>query len=442
MSKDGKRQELYISNLSQMIQKETVSQFNQQDLSKFREFQDLLRELFPHIFDACEFMDFDGSFLLLWRGENSVKRPIMFMNHHDVVPAEGEWLHEPFSAEIVDGKMWGRGTLDTKSGLWGMLQAADELAAEGVVPCRDIYFESGCNEETTGDGADAISRWMQDNDIRLEMSFDEGGMAMYDPIGGADGTFAMVGVGEKGCAEIRFTAQGNGGHASTPGKNTPLVRLGRFMTYVDDSKLFDVELSPTICEMFRRISPYMGKVGKLLKKPEKLKITLSKVLPRISDTANALIQTTVAFTMAEGSDARNVLPAEASVIANVRTSHHQGGESSIEVLRQAAEKFDLKMEILDPGFESGITDYNGTAFELVEKAVKVSLKNVDATVPYIMTGASDSRFFDRVCDQCIRFNPFTITEEQMESIHGINENIDVDTLVPAVDYYRYLMTNC
>ena len=59
-----------------------------------------------------------------------------------------------------------------------------------------------------------------------------------------------------------------------------------------------------------------------------------------------------------------------------------------------------------------------------------------------MTGASDSRFFDRVCDQCIRFNPFTITEEQMESIHGINESLDIDTLVPAVDYYRYLMTNC
>ena len=442
MCNDCKRQERYISNLSKMIQKETVSEFDQQDLSKFREFQDLLRELFPHIFDACEFMDFDGSFVLLWRGENSVKRPIMFMNHHDVVPAEGEWLHEPFSAEIVDGKMWGRGTLDTKSGLWGMLQAADELAAEGFVPDRDIYFESGCNEETSGDGADAISRWMQENDIKLEMSFDEGGMAMYDPIGGADGTFAMVGVGEKGCAEIRFTAKGNGGHASTPGKNTPLVKLGRFMTYVDDGKLFDVELSPTICEMFRRIAPYMGKVGKLLKKPENLRFTLSKVLPRISDTANALIQTTVAFTMAEGSDARNVLPAEASVIANVRTSHHQGGASSIEVLRQAADKFDLEMEILDPGFESGITDYNGTAFELVEKAVKASLKNVDATVPYIMTGASDSRFFDRVCDQCIRFNPFTITEEQMESIHGINENLDVDTLVPAVDYYRYLMTNC
>lgn len=442
MSKDNKRQELYISNLSQMIQKETVSEYGQQVLSKFREFQDLLRQIFPHIFDACEFMDFDGSFLLLWRGNNSVKRPIMFMNHHDVVPAEGEWLHAPFSAEIADGKMWGRGTLDTKSGLWGMLQAADELAAEGFVPDRDIYFESGCNEETSGDGADAISRWMQENNIRLEMSFDEGGMAMYDPIGGADGTFAMVGVGEKGCAEIRFTAKGNGGHASTPGKNTPLVRIGRFMTYVDDNKLFDVELSPTICEMFRRISPYMGKIGKLLKRPEKLKITLSNVLPKISNTANALLQTTVAFTMAEGSDARNVLPAEASVIANVRTSHHQGGESSIEVLRRAAEKFDLEMEILDPGFESGITDYQGTAFELVEKAVAASLKNVDATVPYIMTGASDSRFFDRVCNQCIRFNPFTITEEQMESIHGINECLDIDTLVPAVDYYRYLMTNC
>ena len=442
MSKVNERKELYISNLSKIIQKETVSEFDQQDLSKFREFQEMLKHIFPHIFDVCEFMDFDGSFVLLWRGKNTVKHPIMFMNHHDVVPAEGEWRYPPFSAEIADGKMWGRGTLDTKSGLWGMLQAADELAAEGFVPDRDIYFESGCNEETSGDGADAISRWMQNNDIRLEMSFDEGGMAMYDPIGGADGTFAMVGVGEKGCVEIRFTAKGNGGHASTPGKNTPLVRLGRFMTYVDDGKLFDVELSPTICEMFRRIGPYMGKVGTLLKKPENLKFTLSKVLPRISNTANALIQTTCAFTMAEGSDARNVLPTEASVIANVRTSHHQGCKSSIEVLKQAAEKYDLEMDILDPGFESRITDYNGTAFELVEKAVRASLKNVDATVPYIMTGASDSRFFDRVCDQCIRFNPFTITEEQMESIHGIDENLDIDTLVPAVDYYRYLMTNC
>ncbi len=442
MSEDNSRQEKYLSNLSKIIQKETVSGFNQQDLGKFKEFQDMLRQIFPHIFGVCEFMDFDGSFILLWRGRNTSKLPVMFMNHHDVVPAEGEWLHGPFSADIADGRIWGRGTLDTKSGLWGMLQAADELAAEGFVPDRDIYFESDCDEETSGNGADTISKWMLENNIRLEMSFDEGGMAMYDPIGGADGTFAMVGVGEKGCAEIRFTARGNGGHASTPGKNSPLVRLGRFMTYVDDKKLFDVELSPTICEMFRRISPYMGKVGKLLKKPEKLKWLLSKALPRISNTANALLQTTCAFTMAEGSDARNVLPAEAWVIANVRISHHQGGESSIGVLKKAAEKFDLEMEILDPGFESCITDYNGTAFRLVEEAVRASLKNVDETVPYIMTGASDSRFFDRVCNQCIRFNPFTITEEQMESIHGINENLDIAALVPAVDYYRYLMTNC
>ena len=442
MGEENSRKEKYIFNLSQMIQCETISEQDQKDLTKFRVFQDLLKKLFPSLFDACEFMDFNGSFLLLWKGKSSAKLPIMFMNHQDVVPAEGEWKHPPFSAKVSNGKMWGRGTLDTKGGLWAMLQAADELAAKGFTPDRDIYFESACNEETSGNGADTISKWMLEQGIKLEMSFDEGGMAMYDPIGGAKGTFAMVGVGEKGCAEIRFTAKGSGGHASTPGKNTPLVRLGKFMTFVEKHNLFDAELSPTICEMFRRIGPYMGKIGGLLRNPEKLSLPLTKILPKISDTANALLQTTIAFTMAEGSDGRNVLPAEAWIIANVRFSHHQGGESSIKVLERTAKKFDLEMEILDPGFESGISDFNGTAFKLVEEAVAASMKNVDETVPYIMTGASDSRYYDRVCSQCIRFLPFTITEEQMESIHGINENLDVDTLEPAVDYYKYLIGNC
>ena len=63
------------------------------------------------------------------------------MNHHDVVDVAEGWSHPAFSGEVYDGKLWGRGTLDTKGGLWGMLQAADELAEEGFVPENDIYFD-------------------------------------------------------------------------------------------------------------------------------------------------------------------------------------------------------------------------------------------------------------------------------------------------------------
>ena len=81
------------------------------------------------------------------------------------------------------------------------------------------------------------------------------------------------------------------------------------------------------------------------------------------------------------------------------------------------------------------------AFRLVEEAVAAALPYVDACAPFIMTGGSDARFFGRLCDQCIRFQPLLISDEQMESIHGVNECLDADNLVPAVDYYRYMLTH-
>lgn len=442
MNSVNSRQEKYIDNLSRMIRMETISCYEELQIEKYLKFQNLLKELFPNIFAVCELNEFDGSFLLKWNGKNEDLNPIMFMNHQDVVSADGEWIHDPFGGEVIDGKLWGRGTLDDKGGLWAMLQAADELAAEGYVPQRTIYFESSNTEETTGYGADTISKWMEEQGIVLDMVLDEGGAVMYDPIGGARGTFAAVGVGEKGCAEIKFIARCDGGHASTPGKNTPLVRLGKFMAYVESHNLFDTEMSPTICEMLRRVGGYMGPVSVALKDPKKIRHLLAKVLPRLSNTANALVQTTIAFTMAQGSDARNSIPTVAWVMGNMRYSHHQGQKNSIAAIKKAADKFDLEMEILDPGFESGLSDFNGYGFKLIEQAVKETLPGVDDTIPYIQTGASDSRYFDRVCNQCMRFMPFKISDEQLESIHGINECIDIECLVPAVDFYRYMMQNC
>lgn len=434
------RTERYVSNLSKMIQKETVSHEGQTDKTKFREFHQLLKELFPNLFKVVEFEDFDGSILMIWRGKNKEAKPIMLMNHHDVVEVQGEWKHPAFSGEVAEGKLWGRGTLDTKGGLWGMLQAADELAEEGFVPNVDVYFESACTEETNGAGAEAISKELEKRGLQFSMILDEGGMIMYEPIGGAKGNFAMVGMGEKGWAEIEFIARGNGGHASTPEKDTPLVRLGKFMAEVDSSNLFDVEISPVICEMFKRLAPSVdGFLGKVFAKPELFSPILKKVMPKTSATANALLQTTMAFTMAKGSEARNVIPAEASVIGNMRVSHHQGYANSLAVVKKVAAKYDLEVVELAPAIESPLADYNSEGFKLIEAAISNSFDDV-ATVPYIMTGASDARYMGKLCNNCFRFVPFIIDEQQLESIHGINENVDISTLTPAVDFYKYLIS--
>ncbi len=430
--------EAYAQRLSQLVKCETVSSDSCRDRTKFYKFQELLRSTFPSIFAVCECEDFDGSFLLRWRGEG-LGEPIMLMNHYDVVEAVGEWKYPPFGGVIAEGRVWGRGTLDNKGGLFCMLSAADELASEGFRPAVDVYFVSTCTEECDGSGADKISSLLAERGIRCSLVLDEGGMIVEEPIGGAKGKFAMIGVGEKGCVDLKFIAHSRGGHASTPGRSTPLVRLGKFMAAVEKKRLFKVKISDTVHGMLKCISRTMsGVMRTVLGHSRLLSPLISRVMPSVSDTAGAMLRTTVAFTMASGSQGTNVLPEEAWVVANMRTSHHQGREASIEILRRLAQRYDIETVILDGGFDSPLCDHTSEAFRLLERAVGAVFPTV-ITSPYIMTGASDCRFMSRISDNCLRFAPFIIDDEQMDSIHGRNESVDISALPTAVKFYKYIL---
>ena len=429
----------YAEILSKLIKVETISSRESNDITKFLGFHDVLRETYPNLFAKTECENFDGSLLLKWKGTDSSLDPILLMNHHDVVEASGEWTHPAFSGAIADGRVWGRGTLDTKGGLAMMLQAAEELIKEGFTPRRDVYFVTACTEEIGGEGGDKIAKELKKRNIKFHLVLDEGGMIIYDPIGGADGTFAMIGVGEKGYVDLKFIAKSNGGHASAPGKNTPLVRLGKFMAEAEKAECFDVYMSDTIKEMLSRFSPTMKGVMKTAcSNVNTFKPVLKKVMPMISPAGAALLRTTLAFTMSKGSEGANVIPQEAWVVGNMRFSHHQGKKASVDAITALAKKYDIETVIIDDGIESGITDFKGEAFRFIEKAVNNVFPEYRA-VPYIMNAATDSRYFGIVCDSCLRFVPFKINKQQLDSVHGIDENVDVDTLAPAVDFYRYVI---
>ena len=433
-----KRTAEYAERLSRMIRFETVSKEEETDLARFYGFHALLRELFPHVFGTCEVLEHEGSLLMRWPGKQAGQK-LLLMNHHDVVEATGSWEHPPFSGEIAEGKVWVRGAIDDKGELWAMLQAAEELAAEGFVPEFDIWLETACNEETSGKGADWFSRFLQERGIRFDLVLDEGGMILDEPIGGAKGTFAMIGVGEKGTADLRFTARSAGGHASAPGKDTPLVRLGKFMAAIDRNQIFRAEVPEVICEMLRRLAPTMeGLQAKIMAQPERCRPVLKRVMPALSPMAGAMVSSTLAFTMAHGSEGYNVLPEEAYVIGNLRYSHHEGPEGSLKAIRRVARRYDIEVDVLDPGYPSTITDFRSEGFRAVEQAVRAVFPGV-RTSPYIMTGGSDSRFMSRVSDCCIRFAPFKISAEQLASIHGLNESVDLACLAPAVDFYKYVI---
>ncbi|MBR3334391.1 MAG: M20/M25/M40 family metallo-hydrolase [Clostridia bacterium] len=426
-------------SLARLIRLETVSGPDTSGDAKFHAFRELLKDMFPVLFEHAEYTEFTDGFVLRWQGQDPSAQPDLFMNHHDVVEAGGKWSHGPFSGEIADGRLWGRGALDDKGGLWAMLRAADELIREGYIPRRDIWFSSASTEESTGSGADEISKWFEEKGIRFHLCLDEGGFILSEPINGAKGLFALIGVGEKGCADLKFTARSGGGHASMPPKNSPLVRLGKFMAEADRQQIFEAWMNPAVCEMLRIFAPSMhGQRAEILARPELFSRVLTQALLRLSPSAAALLRTTVAFTMAGGSDGANVLPAEAWVVANMRYSHHQGQQGSFDAIRKLAEKYGLEMEVLDPGSPSRITDYTQDGYAMVSEAVKAVFPGV-TPAPYLLSGASDARFFDRVSDQCLRFLPFFADSSQVASIHGIDENVNLDTLVPAVAFYKYMM---
>ena len=429
----------YAEILSKLVKVETISSRENKDITKFLEFHKLLREIYPNFFNTVECEELNGSLLLKWKGTDSTLKPIMLMNHHDVVEASGEWTYPAFSGTIADDRVWGRGTLDTKGGLAMMLQAAEELIKEGFIPKRDTYFVSSCNEETDGAGCDAISRALKERNIDFYFVLDEGGMIKYDPIGGAKGTFAMIGVGEKACIDLKFVAKSNGGHASAPGKNTPLARLAQFICEAEKAECFEVKMSDTVKETLSRFAPTMSGVMKLAcGNVNAFEPVLKKVMPMISPSGAALLRTTLAFTMSKGSDGSNVIPQEAWVIGNMRASHHQGKKASIEAISDLAKKYDIETVITDDGIESGLADFRGEAFRFIEKAVKSVFPDY-VSVPYVMNAATDSRYFNVVCDNCLRFVPFLIDDQQLDSIHGIDENVDVSTLAPAVDFYKYVI---
>lgn len=433
------RADEYAQTLAKMIRKETISDRYNDDRTKFYEFHELLEELFPNIHNVCEKHVFDGSLLFKWSGKGN-HDPILFMSHHDVVEANGEWEHAPFSGDIDEnGNVWGRGTVDTKASLFCELTAVEELIKEGYVPECDVYIASSCTEEISGQGAPMTVQYLKEQGVKLAYLMDEGGMILEEPVGGVKGIYGVVGVLEKGYGDVKFTAHGTGGHASAPGKNTPLVRLGKFMVDVEKHNPFKKQFNPTAKEMFRRMAPNMVFYMKMIFANMWLfEGLLSKLLSSISAAGGAMIQTTLAFTKAQGSEGFNVLPQEAWVTGNMRYIPHQDSDESIALIAKIAKKYDIETEVIYKDSACPVVDYNGAPFKLVE-AVAAEVYPGVGICPYVMTGGTDAKFYRDISDHCLRFAPLYITDQQYKSIHALNENICKGTLPKGVDFYKMMI---
>lgn len=435
---EDKRSLGYAKKLSEMIQCDTTSHDSVYDYERFAKFHALLKKLFPLVHEHLEKTDLDGNLLFYWRGTHHDK-PIVLMSHQDVVPAEGEWVHEPFSGDIADGKVWGRGASDTKCSVFGFFQAVEELLQEGITPNQDIYLSSSCTEEWAGDGCPKIVAELERRGVRPYLVCDEGGGIITDPIGGIHGNFAMVGVFEKGKADLRFTASSNGGHASAPKKGSPIARLAAFVNSVETHDPFKKKMAPEVRSMFEELALYADFPLKLVFSNLWLfGPVLAMAMPAISAQGAAMLKTTIAFTMQSGSDAYNVMPQEATLGANMRFIPHQGMNESLDLIRKRAEKYGLNTEVFHAVDVSKATDIHGEAFAYVTDRIKETFPDLPVS-PYVMTGATDARFYQDICDNIVRFAPVIYGPEQMAGMHGLNENIEYNCLSGCVDFYKNMI---
>ena len=439
-SKDENRVNAYAKKLQKMIKVETESHRDKPDPDKFRKLHKVIEDLYPNVFKTCKKIDIDGNLLVKWKGKNPKLDPIILISHIDVVPAEGKWTYPPYSGKIVDGKIYGRGAGDIKCNVACFYQAAEELIKEGYTPECDVYLGSSCTEEIGGDGAPKMVNWFKKQGIKLFMLCDEGGAITQNPVVGVKGNFAAVGIFEKGYGDLKLIARSAGGHSSTPPKNTPIVRLAQMEAEIEKHNPFKVEFSPAVEQMFENLAPYCTNfwLKLVMHNLWLLKPIVKKIIPSISREAAAMLQTTICFTMQKGSDGYNVIPQEAYVTANLRYIPHQKAEESNQIIKDIAKKYDIEVEEVKVNNPSKSLDLDGEAYKITCQAIKKVFPGI-GIMPYVVTGGTDSRFYDSVCDSCVRFGPINLSSEQMNAMHAIDENIDIGTLPQAVDYYKEII---
>ncbi|MBR4116980.1 MAG: M20/M25/M40 family metallo-hydrolase [Clostridia bacterium] len=433
-----------VETLRELVRFKTVSynDAKKEDNKEFTKLVKALPKLYPDVFKKCSLkLSSERGLLFLWEGK-SHDAPSVMMAHYDVVPADEEsWEKPPFDAELVDGIVWGRGTLDTKATMNGILSAAQALIKSGFVPENDIYFAFSGNEEINGLGAVKIVDYFHENKIDLALVVDEGGAVVEGVFPGVTAPCGLIGIAEKGMLNVEYKAMSGGGHASAPKPNSPIPSLAEACCRIEENP-FKMHITKPVKEMFDTLGRHSSFVYRMIFANLWLFAPVLNLLAKKQGgEMNALLRTTVAFTKAQGSDAFNVIPPIASLVSNIRLNPCDTMDSALEYLNKTVDNEAIEITAIGGMNPSRISETNCEAWDKVASAVASTWQGCIVS-PYLMVQCSDSRHYGRISDKVYRFSAMALTTEERATIHGNNERIPVETIHKAVEFYIRLMKQC
>ena len=434
-----------VDKLSRAVQVPTVSHrdLSETDFGAFLEYHGLLEEMFPRLHKELKKEVINGySLLYHWKGKSNKEGPALYMAHMDVVPiAEGteeDWKYPPFSGEIADGYIWGRGSLDTKVTMISAMEAVEMLLAEGFQPENDIYLAFGHDEEIQStEGAAKIAEHLKAKGITLRSVLDEGGIVNIGSIPGVEEPVAVVGICEKGSADLEVTVHSEGGHSSQPPKSTALSDISKVIVRLE-SKPMPVGMNDAVTRFMLTVGPYMGFTNRLILANLWLFKPLFMRVFQATPSGNAMLRSTIAPTMAKASNASNVLPQSASVTFNVRISPLDSVAKVEEHIRSLNSDMKLDIKRLQSKEPSNVSKVDSTAYKTIETTIPEVFGNV-LVAPYVMLAATDSVKYQEICSDIYRFAPLVATQEDLALIHNTNERVSVENVDRCVSFFMAMM---
>ncbi|HKM65676.1 MAG TPA: M20 family peptidase [Candidatus Acidoferrum sp.] len=417
-------------------------------LEAFQGLHAYLEKAFPRVYTNLQHEVVGANNLLLtWKGSDASLKPMLLMGHQDVVPVEADternWTHAPFAGDIADGYIWGRGTLDDKMTVVGLLEAVDTLLAKGFHPKRTIYLAFGQDEEVGGqEGAEKIAQLLKSRGVQLEFVSDEGGFISLGMVPGVTAPVAMIGTSEKGYLSLELTVETVGGHSSVPGKDSSIGILS--------AAIQKIEANPMPAHIHGPIGEFLEYAGGNASFPMRVVFKnmwlFGPVVQRIleaSPNTNATLRTTAAATIFQAGTKDNVMPSRARAVVNFRLLPGDTIASVTEHMRKVVDDPRVKMQPL-----AGEPPVEASAQSSVEspnfKRMQETLAQVypEAVVaPFVFVGATDSRHYGALTKDIYRFAPMVLNAEDIKRIHGTNERIGVANFARSIDFLCQLIRN-
>jgi carboxypeptidase PM20D1 len=402
-----------------------------------------MEQTYPYFHEAAGPEQFGNSLLFTWIGRNPNLPPVLVMAHMDVVPVvpgtEKDWTHKPFSGDIAEGFVWGRGSLDDKGQLVSILEAANDLARADFQPERTILFAFGEDEEVGGNkGNAAIAKALASRGLHFAWVLDEGSSIMNEPYPGTRAPVAFISNAEKGFLSLELTAHGEGGHAARPSRDLAVPRLAAALLKVVNAP-FDSDFDDIQRAKLAVIAPLAPFADRFVL--ANLWLTKSLVRRRMEaapDSA-AVLHTTISPTILNAGIKENVIPPTAQAVINFRLHPRDSIKSVTAHVRQAVN--DAKVDVTER--EETISeatkpvDTSSPAFTYIANLIRTNYGVPVA--PDIMTGATDSRHFVPLADAVLRFRPYHEEVADLARVHGTNERLAVSDLAPAVGFYMRLI---